>query len=124
MPGSYELSVEASFSAAHAILIGGTREPLHGHDWHVTLSVTGDSLDADGLLCDFHLIERELRAITGAWHNRNLNETPPFDRLNPTAELVARHIALTITPKLPRGVGVGSVRVTEAPGCAAVYRGE
>lgn len=124
MPSVYELSVETTFAAAHAITMGGTREPTHGHNWHVTLVVTGDSLDADGLLCDFHLIERELRAITGAWHNRNLNETPPFDRLNPTAELVARHIALTMSPKLPRGVRVESVRVTEAPGCAAVYRGE
>lgn len=122
MPGSYELSVEAAFSAAHAIVIAGTREPLHGHDWRVTLTVVADSLDADGLLCDFHLIERELRAITGPWHHRNLNETPPFDRLNPTAELIARHIAMTMTTKLPRSVRVESVRVTEAPGCAATYR--
>jgi 6-pyruvoyltetrahydropterin/6-carboxytetrahydropterin synthase len=118
----FALSIEAAFSAAHAIRIRGEVEPLHGHDWRVTVTVGGEALDADGLLCDFHLVERELRAITERFHNRCLNETPPFDRMNPTAEQVARHIADSLTPRLPRGVSVISVRVTEAPGCAACYR--
>lgn len=118
----FELSIESRFSAAHAIRIGGAVEPLHGHDWLVTLTVAGPSLDADGLLCDFHVIEEALRAITARFHNRSLNETAPFVELNPTAEHVARHIADAIAPLLPRGVRIVSSRVTEAPGCAATYR--
>ncbi|MBL8747026.1 MAG: 6-carboxytetrahydropterin synthase [Phycisphaerae bacterium] len=118
----FELSIESRFSAAHAIRIGGTLEPLHGHDWLVTLTIAGDTLDQDGLLCDFHSIEEALRSITGRFHNRCLNDTTPFDSVNPTAEHVAAHIAERIAPMLPAEARVVSVRVTEAPGCAATFR--
>ncbi len=120
----YELTVERVFSAAHALLINGQRESLHGHNWRVRLIVEGPELDADGLLCDFHLLERELDGIIRKWDNQNLNQTPPFDRVNPTAELVARTIADAIIPKLPPSVLLNCVRVTEAPGCEAVWKAD
>lgn len=118
----YELSIESRFSAAHAIRIAGEREPLHGHDWLVTLTIAGETLDSDGLLCDFHSVEEALGDITTKFHNHNLNDIPPFNSVNPTAEHVARHIADAIAPMLPAEARVVSVRVTEAPGCAATYR--
>jgi 6-pyruvoyltetrahydropterin/6-carboxytetrahydropterin synthase len=121
----HELTVKARFSAAHALVIQGTREPLHGHDWRVTATIAGDSLDADGLLCDFHAIKAALRTITRRLNTANLNEIEPFDQLNPSAEHVAQHIAerlaAALTSVLPEGARVASVRVTEAPGCAATY---
>jgi 6-pyruvoyltetrahydropterin/6-carboxytetrahydropterin synthase len=120
----YVLTVESVFSAAHAILIRGEREPLHGHDWRVTVTIEGERLDEDGLLCDFHHVERALQEITAQFHNRSLNQTPPFDEINPTAELVARHIGdrLVESVTLSRGARVAGVRVTEAVGCAAEWR--
>ncbi|HRP63176.1 MAG TPA: 6-carboxytetrahydropterin synthase [Phycisphaerales bacterium] len=118
----FELSIKREFCAAHAIMLKGEREPLHGHNWHVTVIVTGETLDADGLLCDFHELERTLDSIIQPLNNRNLNETPPFDRVNPTAELVAKHIADRMKAALPTGVRLLSARVTEAPGCAATWR--
>jgi 6-pyruvoyltetrahydropterin/6-carboxytetrahydropterin synthase len=118
----FELSVEREFSAAHAITIAGVREAVHGHNWRVTVIVAGEKLDADGLLCDFHVIERALDQIVAQFHNRDLNTTPPFDRINPTAERVAEHIGQTIIKSLPHGVALQSVRVTEAPGCAATWK--
>lgn len=123
----FEVTVESEFAAAHAIVMRGEREPVHGHNWRVTATLAGDSLDDDGLLCDFHALESALREILGPFHNRDLNATYPFDRVNPTAELVARHIGEALGAAIPapdaaRGVRVASVRVTEAPGCAAVYR--
>lgn len=122
----FELTVQAKFSAAHAITIRGRREPLHGHDFRVTATISGPDLDGDGLLVDFHAVERALRDLVGPWNNRTLNEIPPFDRLNPTAENIARHIgeqlAARLAPMLPRSAAVTSVRVGEAPGCAAAYR--
>lgn len=121
----YELQVETEFAAAHAIVIAGKREALHGHNWRVCATVRGERLDNDGLLCDFHLVERHLREIVSRFHNRNLNETAPFDACNPTAEHVARHIAQelarSLADSLPMGVSVASVGVTEAPGCRAVH---
>lgn len=119
----YVLTVESVFSAAHGIVIRGQREALHGHDWHVTVSIEGESLDDDGLLCDFHEVEAALKAVTGRLHNQNLNETAPFDDVNPTAEHVARHIGESMSGAitLPRGVHLSRVRVTEAVGCAAEW---
>jgi 6-pyruvoyltetrahydropterin/6-carboxytetrahydropterin synthase len=126
----YEISVQAEFCAAHAIVIAGQREPVHGHNWHVTVTVGGDRLDAEGLLLDFHALERAIGEIIGPFRNNDLNATAPFDRTNPTAELVARHIAEGVQVRLPdlapapqsNHIRVVSVRVTEAPGCAVVYR--
>ena len=117
----YELEIRRRFSAAHAILMRGVREPVHGHDWEVTVTVSGDRLDDDGLLCDFHALERQVDAIVRPMDSRHLNDIPPFDRVNPTAEHVVRHIVDSLAPHLPAGVRVSSVRVTEAPGCAARF---
>lgn len=117
----FELSVQRVFPAAHAIVMRGEREPLHGHDWSLEVTVTADALDEDGLLCDFHAVQDAVDAVIRPFHSRNLNETPPFDRTNPTAELVARHIAEAVATRLPAGVRVARVRLTEAPGCAALY---
>ena len=117
----YLLRIERTFSAAHAIEIRGVREHVHGHNWRVEVTVAGPSLDADGLLVDFHDLERSLQAIVGRFDNHDLNRTPPFDRINPTAELVAQYVAVQIAPTLPVGVMVHSVAVGEAPGCTATY---
>lgn len=118
----FELSVDREFCAAHAIVIAGTREPLHGHNWRVRVTVAGPDLDADGLLCDFHLIEKRLDQVIASLHNRDLNVTPPFNTVNPTAEQIARHIAQNVAPALPRTVRLTGCSVTEAPGCQATYR--
>ena len=124
----FRLELTSVFSAAHAIVINGWREPLHGHDWRVTVTIEGPTLDADGLLVDFHAVESALKAIINPFHNRSLNETAPFDVTNPTAELVAKHIGDGIAAWLAadaaaktRGVRLSQVRITEAVGCAAVY---
>jgi len=117
----YLIRIERSFSAAHSLDLGGVREPIHGHNWAVAATLAGPSLDADGLLVYFHAVERALDGIVGRFHNRNLNDTPPFDRVNPSAELVAQFIAVELSGHLPRGVFVQSVSVGEAPGCTATY---
>ena len=137
----FEVSVEAMFSAAHALVIGGDREPVHGHNWHVVATVAGPALDSNGLLVDFHVLERALADIIRRFHNAGLNAAPPFDKVNPSAERVAQYIAYTLEDRLgrmhslaptspvtagsatsPQHPRVVSVRVTEAPGCSVIYR--
>ncbi|MDP7070795.1 MAG: 6-pyruvoyl tetrahydropterin synthase family protein [Phycisphaerales bacterium] len=117
----FSLQVERVFSAAHAIVIGGAREALHGHDWRVRVTVTGEVLDDDGLLCDFHLLERLVDAAIGPLRDSTLNDAPPFSALNPTAEHVAMHLASAVQVGLPTGLSMLRVAVTEAPGCEAAY---
>jgi len=123
----YEIRVEHTFSAAHALTIGQSREPLHGHDWRVRAVIGGPELDADALLCDFHTVEAVLREICDPFNNRTLNDVPPFsESTNPSAEAVAEHIARQLAHLLGDALApharVTSVSVTEAPGCEATFR--
>ncbi|HVP72206.1 MAG TPA: 6-carboxytetrahydropterin synthase [Phycisphaerales bacterium] len=117
----FELSVEREFCAAHAIVINGRREPVHGHNWKVQVVVAGKTLDRNGLLCDFHVIERDIDAVIARFNNADLNATPPFDRINPTAERVAEHIGEEVRRKLPARVKMRRTTVSEAPGCKASF---
>ncbi len=115
----YALRIQRTFSAAHAITIDGQPETLHGHDWRVRVIVEGPDLDRDGLLCDFHDLERWLDAVISPWRDQTLNDTPPFDEINPTAEQIAASIAASLEPHLPHSVKKLTVAITESPGCEA-----
>lgn len=122
----FRITVQDAFCAAHTLQIAGAHEPVHGHNFRVTAAIEGPSLDTDGLLCDFHTVEASLRSILDPFRNNNLNATPPFDTTNPTAELIAKHIAGELTAALasalePYGSRVAWVSVTEAEGCVATY---
>lgn len=125
----FQVTVHSSFHAAHALVIAGQREPSHSHHWHVNVVVEGPRLDADGLLIDFHRLHHLLGETIHGWDGADLNTIAPFDRVNPSAENLARHLAERLQARLdalhrpgadrPR---VASVSVTEAPGCVATYR--
>ena len=117
----FELILTSSFSAAHALVIQGVREPVHGHDWQVEATFSGNELDEDGMLCDFHALEQRLEAIIAPFRTADLNAAEAFKDLNPSAELVARHIGMSLQEGLPQGVCLDRLSVTEAPGCKAVW---
>ena len=118
----YQLDVESDFAAAHQLReYRGQCENLHGHNWRVRLSVRGDTLDASGMLIDFAVLKHELRDACRALDHRFLNELPPFDRVNPTSENLARHLAEALAARLPAGVRVAAVRVWESDRASASY---
>lgn len=121
----FTIQVTHEFCAAHSIILLGAQEPIHGHNFKTTATIIGDQLDKEGLLCDFHLVEQTLIQICQPFTNNNLNTTPPFDTLNPTAEHIAQYIADQLADQLdttlaPRAK-VHSVTITEAPNCLATY---
>ena len=123
----YEITIDRSFAASHALrLPDDTLEPVHGHDWPVTVTVAADRLDAMQTVMDFHELEPLVDAAIKPWHNRHLNDCPPFDtgEINPSAERVAEHIARHVAAGLPEHVTLTSVTVGEAPGCKATYRAD
>lgn len=116
----FDITIKATFSAAHQLRFNDTVEPLHGHDWKVTLSVGSVDLDDLGLVCDFHTIQREMKEIIRPFKNANLNDVYPFDTINPTAENVARYIGESVAKRVNcEHARVLWCRVTESPGCAA-----
>ena len=121
----YELFIQADFSAAHALRgYKGKCERLHGHNWRVDLRLAGDRLDAGGMLLDFTDAKRILAEVLDPFDHRHLNEVPPFDRVNPSSENIARVVAEAVAERLPKGVRVASVTAWESDRCAATYRPE
>lgn len=118
----FEVSVETSFIAVHAVTIDGVEETPHEHDWKVVASVRGDKLDDDGLLVDFLDLQRELEQVVSPFRNVNLNQCQALHGQNPTAEQVALYIATQLQDKVKGTATLSAVRVTEAPNCIATYR--
>jgi 6-pyruvoyltetrahydropterin/6-carboxytetrahydropterin synthase len=53
---------DLKFSAAHFIAYRGFREPLHGHNYQVSVRIDGD-LGTDGYVLDFGRVKRTVRRI-------------------------------------------------------------
>ena len=61
------------FSVAHFTLFGPARaELLHGHNYHVSLELTGSELDEQGLLVDIELPKQAVRALCARLDSRTL----------------------------------------------------
>src|SRR3954462_8693704 len=91
----FEVIVRQTFSSAHALrhYNGGT-EPLHGHNFQVEVVLRGKRLQNKvKYLVDFNAVQNALDTIIKPMDHVNLNETPPFDRENPSAENLAVYIA-------------------------------
>ena len=128
----FAIEVQRTFCAAHALrLPGGGVEPLHGHNFQVTVKLTCTTLDALETVTDFHPVENALAAILAPWNNANLNDIEPFrTTINPSAERIAEQIGQSMRRALqkidPDGIQkrqlrLTEVRLTEAPNCLAIW---
>jgi 6-pyruvoyltetrahydropterin/6-carboxytetrahydropterin synthase len=82
-----------TFAAAHSIR-GHQRgcEHLHGHNYRVRVHVGAERLDPLGMVIDFADLKAIVGTVLGPFDHRVLNDIPPFDVRNPTAELVSQHV--------------------------------
>ena len=87
----YELSVKTSFAAAHQLNgYEGVCENLHGHNWKVEVFVNADKLNDIGIALDFKVLKNKTKEILSVLDHKNLNQVPPFDKINPSSENIAR----------------------------------
>jgi 6-pyruvoyltetrahydropterin/6-carboxytetrahydropterin synthase len=87
----YELTVSTQFSAAHQLKgYDGQYENLHGHNWAAIVTVKAKELDRMGVGIDFVLLKDKMNTILKRLDYKNINEVPPFDQQNPSAENIAR----------------------------------
>ncbi len=90
----FELKVKTDFAAAHQLtMVGEKCENLHGHNWIVEVYVTGEKLNAAGVLVDFGDIKKHVRAIMKELDHKFLNELDAFKRIQPSSEQIAIYIA-------------------------------
>jgi 6-pyruvoyltetrahydropterin/6-carboxytetrahydropterin synthase len=123
----YEISKDFVFSAAHQIRFhGGKCERLHGHNWRVRVHVRASELNRIGMVIDFADLQRLVAEVGARFDHRNVNEVPPFDEVNTTAELLARFFYVEVGRRLAELEGgrvtPSMVEVWENEGSLAVYR--
>jgi 6-pyruvoyltetrahydropterin/6-carboxytetrahydropterin synthase len=121
----FEVTIEETFAAGHALRnYRGKCENVHGHNYRCQVMVEGAELDDIGLLVDFVELKKTVHAVLDRLDHQWLNEFPPFDVLNPSAENMARYIYDEVAAGLkPRaGVKVGWVKLWETDTASAVYR--
>jgi 6-pyruvoyltetrahydropterin/6-carboxytetrahydropterin synthase len=122
-----------SFAAAHAIR-GHTRgcQNLHGHNYRVRVHLTAERLDALGMVLDFADLKAIVQEILAPFDHHVINEVPPFDQRNTTAELLSAYFfaevaaglerfAAADTADAGRGVRVLRIEVWENDSSCAVY---
>ena len=120
----FELTVEIQFSAAHRIEgHPGPCAHLHGHNYHVAVTVAGDQLGNQGMLLDFGRLKDICREVIDPLDHSFLNDLPPFSSTNPSAEALAQHIFRGVAANLPSDTGIRLARVTvrESDTSAATY---
>lgn len=128
MEGVFEIRASVHFDAAHRLLdYDGPCARLHGHSFRVEAAVEGSNLGRQQLLVDFHDLRRLLEEVVEPFDHNCLNEVAPFTQSSPTSENIARHIYRSLhamLPRLPDGVRLAWVSVSESPHTSVVYREE
>lgn len=119
----YTVSVIRHFSSAHSLReYLGKCEALHGHNWKVEVYVGGRDLDKLGMVIDFKIIKTCLDELLEQYDHVVLNEVPPFDKINPSSENIARVFFEKLSAELnDENVKVQSLVVWESENSKATY---
>ena len=92
MNPSYTLKILADFASAHTLRdYPGDCSRMHGHNWKVEVEVTATALNEYEMGMDFKTIKTATRELAKTLDHRYLNDIPPFDVRNPTAENIAQY---------------------------------
>ncbi len=88
----FVLKIVTDFASAHSLRdYPGDCARLHGHNWQVEMLVAAKELDKSGMAIDFRDIKKNTKAVIKRLDHQYLNDIAPFDKLNPTAENIAKY---------------------------------
>jgi len=114
----YEVRIVREFSSAHRVEdYAGNCERLHGHNWKVEVIVRKEALDGLGMVMDFRKLKEHSDKALEPLDHTYLNDTPPFDKVNPTAENIAKYVY----DEISKVVKVSRVNVYETDSSVASY---
>ena len=118
------VSVQAHYDSAHFLRhYKGKCERLHGHRYVVEMTLATEELDKSGIAFDFVDVKKHLRELADYLDHNNLNELPPFDTIEPSAENQAKYFYEEMKRRLPQRMAEAIVyaRVWETPTQWAQY---
>ena len=118
----YTIFVETHFAASHQLHgYQGACKALHGHTWRVRVEVKSDQINEIGISVDFKELKSLIRSVIDRLDHHHVNEIPPFDTVNPTAENLSRYIYEEVQKELPAHVSASKVTVWESANYAVSY---
>ena len=103
------------FDAAHYLpYYSGACHNLHGHTYHLDVTVTGDVIsninhEKCGMIIDFKDLKSVVQGVLKDYDHKYLND---FYH-NPTAEILVLHLSTKIDSELPEGVRLVRIRLWE-----------
>jgi 6-pyruvoyltetrahydropterin/6-carboxytetrahydropterin synthase len=121
----FEVTIEETFAAGHALRnYHGRCENVHGHNYRCHVTIEGPQLNAIGLLVDFVELKKAVHAVLDRMDHQWLNDLPPFDAVNPSAENMAKHIYDQVSAGLKdlEDLRVASVKLWETDTASVTYR--
>jgi 6-pyruvoyltetrahydropterin/6-carboxytetrahydropterin synthase len=121
----FEVTIEETFAAGHALRnYRGKCENVHGHNYRCQVTVEGEQLDEVGLLVDFVELKRVVHSVLDRLDHVWLNDFPPFNTINPSAENIAKYIYDEVLAGLGKrdGVRLAYVKLWETDTSSAIYR--
>ncbi len=121
----FRVTITKSFSAAHVLKeIGGKCEELHGHNFRVEVTVSSKKLNDEGILIDFRVLKGWTADILEDLDHKYLNDLPQFKGVNPSSEIVAKHIFDRLSRKAKSSkIKVDEVTVWESDNARVAYSG-
>jgi len=127
---TYTIRVRAEFESAHSIrgYIPDhdnpgqyLDEPIHGHSWAIEAFASTPDVDArTGFGIDFLVFKKTVEKLAKYLHYHFINERPPFNKINPSTENIAKWFYEEIQKEF-QGKLVKTV-VWEGPNNYATYR--
>lgn len=126
MASRYTMKIVTDFAAAHLLRdYEGPCNRLHGHNWKVEVEVGASNLDRIGMGMDFKDIKQATKRLIDEMDHRNLNDLPPFDEINPTAENIACHLYQGLRDQInDERVSVRAVTLWETDRACVTYTEE
>jgi len=121
----FEVTVEETFAAGHALRnYHGKCENVHGHNYRIRATLQGAELDSIGLLVDFVQVKKLMQTVVDRLDHQFLNDLPPFNALNPSAENIAKYFYDEISGGLDGDgrVTLRQIKIWETDTTSATYR--
>ncbi|MFN3134525.1 MAG: 6-carboxytetrahydropterin synthase QueD [Candidatus Kryptonium sp.] len=121
----YKISVQKKFSASHIIKNYPSEcGRLHGHNWNVKVIVKAKELNDFGMAIDFKELSKILNDVIEKLDHYHLNDIPPFNEIQPTAENLAKFFYDELKLKLAqyKNIEIDSVEIWETEKYSAIYQ--
>ena len=109
----YTISVQTHYDAAHLLRdYEGKCARLHGHRYVVEVALQAAEVGSTGMAYDFGDLKGQLKELAGRLDHQNLNEIPPFTKIESTAKKSVKPTSIANIWLLLRPDRVGKASAT------------